>query len=173
MIYQLDTFVSPQREPSTLTLAKQMEACISYTGVSRRTKRPFTFSFVTPWNTALLGKQSSSASQEIPRILWNPNAHYRMHKRPSLAPFLVWLHPVHAQPSYFMKIHCNIDHPSTSRCWKRSLSFMFFHQNPVGTSRISYVPHASTISFLITPVMFYDSTSDEDNSPSSPLHSPS
>jgi hypothetical protein len=164
-IYQHDTSVSPQSEPSTLILTAQMKGCTSYTGVSRRSKRPFTFYLVTPWNTALLGKQSSSASQEIPRILWNPNAHYRIYKRPSFAPILGRIHAVHAQPSNFMKIHCNIVRLSTSRCWKWSLSFMFFHQNPVCTPRISHVPHASTISFLITLVIFYDSTKDKDIHP--------
>jgi hypothetical protein len=49
--------------------------------------------------------EGSSASQEIPRILWNTNVHYRVHNSPSLVPTLCQTNPVHSIPRYLFTIN--------------------------------------------------------------------
>ena len=60
----------------------------------------------------------SSASQEIPLILWNLQVRYYIHKHLPPVPILSLTNLIRASPSNFLKIHFNIFLPPMLRSSK-------------------------------------------------------
>ena len=109
-------------------------------GLTRKTLLKVNTYLLTPWSRVLLEKLTgSAASQEIPRILWNPKVHYSTHKCPTTVPILSQLHPVPTTFSHFLKIRLIIILLSTSWSPQWSLSLRFPHQNHLHTSRLKVI----------------------------------
>jgi hypothetical protein len=84
---------------------------------------------------------SSSASQKIIRVLWNPKVHYRIHNSPSPVPILSQINPAPSFPSHFLKIHFNIIIPSMPRSSSWSFSLGYPYRNHVCTSPVPHTWH--------------------------------
>ena len=82
-----------------------------------------------------------AASQEIPRILWDPKVHYRTHKRLPPVPILCQSHPVHIPISHLLEINPNIIHPSMPRSPQWSLTLRFPHQDPIRPPLLTHTHH--------------------------------
>ena len=82
-----------------------------------------------------------SDNQEIPYILCSPKVHYGTHKCPPPVPIRSHSTPVHATPSYFLKLHFHIIVLSKPRLSKWSPSLRFLHQNFLCASPLSHTCH--------------------------------
>ena len=94
--------------------------------------------------------------KKFPAFLWNPEVHYRTHKRPPPVPILGQPNAVHIPTSHLLEIHPNNIHPSTPRSSQWSLSLRFPHQDPIPPSPHPYAPHAQPISFfsILSPAQY-------------------
>jgi hypothetical protein len=102
---------------------------------------------------------NSSASQEISGILWNQEAHCRIHNGTPPDPILSKTNLVHDPLSHFLEIHFNITPSSMPKSSKWSLSLRSPHPNPVSASpfpHTSYIPASFVLRDLITRKTFGD-----------------
>jgi hypothetical protein len=81
---------------------------------------------------------SHSASQETPRLLWNPKVHDHVHKSPPVVRNLSQMNSVHKFPSEFPKIHSNIISLFMPKSSEWSLPFKYSDQNFVCTSHLHH-----------------------------------
>ena len=114
-----------------------------------------------------------TASQEIPRILWNPKVHYRTHKRSPPVPILGQPNPV--PTSHLLEIHPNIIHPSTPRSPQWALSLRFPRQDPIRPPLLihtRHMPSPSHSSDFITRTILDEEYRSFSSSLRNLLHSP-
>ena len=101
-----------------------------------------------------------AASQEIPRIFWNPNVHYCIHKFPPPVPILSHLNRVHTPTSNTLKIHLNIIPPYAWVSQVVSFSQVSLPKPCIRLSSPPYALHAPSISFfsILSPKQYWVSS---------------
>jgi hypothetical protein len=72
---------------------------------------------------------SSSSSQDISHIIWNPQGHYRVCENQALVPILSQVNPAYSLLSCFFKNNFNIIILSMPWSPKRFIIFFFLYQN--------------------------------------------
>jgi hypothetical protein len=98
-----------------------------------------------------------SAGQEIPRLLWSPKFHYRVHNSLPLVRTLSQVNPVYIFLPYFPRTHSNITSPSTPRSFELSLPFRFSDQNFLcifHRSHACYMPRTSLHLDFLNQIIF-------------------
>ena len=91
---------------------------------------------------------SSSANQEIPRIVWNPKIHYRIHKSPPPVPLPSQIIPVHdpipgIENVLILSSHLHLGFSSGS------FSQVSLPEYCMHLSCLTYMPHSPVISFFL------------------------
>jgi len=95
-----------------------------------------------------------SASQEIPRIIWNTVVCYHVYKCPPTVRNLSQISPVHVPLNHFLKISHNIILPFASGIFKCSLSLRFPYQN-LWMFRGGNIVHMTTRFLMWKSLLFY------------------
>jgi hypothetical protein len=104
------------------------------------------------------------ASEEIPRVLLNPEVHCRIHNCSPPASILSQPNSVHTPTSHFLKIHPNIILPPKPGSPHWSLSLRFPHQNHTRASLYPIRATCPPISFfsILSPAQYWVRSTDHE-----------
>ena len=89
--------------------------------------------------------ETSSKGQEIPRILRNPEVHFRLRYTKPIFPILINTNPFRSLPPCNFKIHSKIILPFMLSSFKWALAFGIPRQNLSDIPPFPFLPHAPSV----------------------------